>query len=251
MPEFAIADNGVFYKKNDNGGSSLYYSSTTPITDKESQKALKTEAFDPLFKEMVIQNPNIVQVYLSAYDNMIRIYPFIENVAKILGATLNMADFNFYYKADAKHNPERSVVWTDAYLDPARKGWMMSCLVPIYNQDFLEGVTGIDVTIEKLVDNILTLDLPWQASAFLVNQEGMILAMPEKVENYLNLKELKSHAYGNDEFTETIKKPEEFNLLKNKDEKFVTQIKKLFAGNDTMIDFTIQNHDFLLQQEII
>ncbi|EDN68614.1 sensor signal transduction histidine kinase [Beggiatoa sp. PS] len=251
MPEFAIADNGVFYKKNDNGGSSLYYSSTTPISDKESQKALKTEAFDPLFKEMVIQNPNIVQVYLSAYDNMIRIYPFIEDVVKQFGPTFNIGNFNFYYEADTKHNPKRNVVWTDAYLDLAGHGWMMSCIVPIYNQDFLEGVTGIDVTIEKLVDNILTLDLPWQASAFLVNQEGMILAMPEKVENYFNLKELKSHAYGNNEFTETIEKPEEFNLLKNQDEKLVMQLKKLFASNDIMIDFTIQNHDFLLQQEII
>jgi signal transduction histidine kinase len=248
-PEFAVADNGIFYKTTDNGGSSLYYSSTTKITDKEHQKALKTEAFDPLFKDIVTNNPNVVQVYINTYDDMNRLYPFIEDVPKQFPVSVNVEEYNFYYEADAKHNPTRGVVWTDAYLDPAGKGWMMSCIVPIYNKYFLEGVTGIDVTIEKFVDNILKLDLPWQASAFLVNKDGMILAMPEKVEDYLNLKELKAHAYGDDKLTTTIKKPEEFNLLKN--EKLVTQIQKLFAGHADMIDFTAGGHNFLLSQEII
>ncbi len=48
-PEFAVADNGVFYKTTNNGGSSLYDSSTTKMTDKAYKKALKTEAFDPFF----------------------------------------------------------------------------------------------------------------------------------------------------------------------------------------------------------
>ncbi|OQY53012.1 MAG: hypothetical protein DRR08_10725 [Candidatus Parabeggiatoa sp. nov. 2] len=250
-PEFSVADNGVFYKTTYNGGSSLYYSSTTKITDKEHQKALKTEAFDPLFKDIVTNNPNVVQVYINTYDDMNRLYPFIEDVQKQFPASTNMEDFNFYYEADAKHNPTRGVVWTDAYLDPAGKGWMMSGIVPIYNKDFLEGVTGIDVTIEKFVDNILKLDLPWQASAFLVNKDGMILAMPEKVEDYLNLKELKAHAYGDDKLTTTIKKPEEFNLLKNQDEEVVAQLQKLFAGHADMVDFTARGNNFLLSQEII
>ncbi|MCK5524655.1 MAG: GHKL domain-containing protein [Thiomargarita sp.] len=250
-PEFAVADNGVYYKTADNGGSSLYYSSTTKITEKAHQKALKTEAFDPLFQNVVTYNPNIVQAYLNTHDDMNRLYPFIDDVANQYGEILIMEDFNFYYEADAKHNPTRGVVWTDAYLDPAGQGWMLSCIVPIYNKDFLEGVTGLDVTIEKFVDNVLKLDLPWQASAFLVNKEGMILAMPEKVEDYLNLKELKSHAYGDKVLTTTINKPEEFNLLKNKDEKIVMQIKTLFSEKANMIDFSVNNQEFLLSQTII
>ncbi len=250
-PEFAVADNGVFYKKNDNGGSSLYYSSTTKITDNAYQKALKTEAFDPLFRDMITHNPNVVQVYINTYDDMNRLYPFIEDVANQYGSFLKMEEFNFYYEADAKHNSKRVPVWTDAYLDPAGQGWMLSCIVPIYNGVFLEGVTGIDVTIEKFVDNILTLDLPWQGSAFLVNQEGMILAMPEKVEAYLNLKELKAHAYGDDKLTTTISKPEEFNLLKNKDQAVVAQLDKLFSGHTDLIDFTASGHNLILSQQMI
>jgi signal transduction histidine kinase len=250
-PEFAVADNGVFYKTTNNGGSSLYYASTTKITDKEYKKALKTEAFDPFFQDIVNNNPHIVLVYINTYDNMNRLYPFVKDVANKFGKTTIIEAFNFYYEADAKHNPTRVPVWIDAYLDSAGQGWLLSCIVPVYNQDFLEGVTGLEVTIDKFVNNILTRDLPWQASAFLVNKEGLILAMPEKVEDYLNLKKLKTHTDGDNKLTESIKEPEAFNLLKNTDEKIVMQIKKLFSDNANMIDFTVNNHAFLLFQEII
>jgi len=107
-----------------------------------------------------------------------------------------------------------------------------------------------DVTIEKFANHILTRDFPWQASAFLVNKEGMILAMSEKVKDYLHLKEIITHADG-EKLTESIKKPETFNLLKNTDEKIVRQIKKLFSDNANMIDFTVNNQAFLLFQEMI
>ncbi len=249
-PEFATAENGVFYKKNDNGGSSLYYSAKTPQTEATKNKALHTETFDPLFKNIVTHNPNVVAAYFNSYDNMNRLYPFIPDVAQQYGEHITMEEFNFYYLADTKHNPDRKTVWTDAYLDPAGQGWMMSCIAPIYNHDFLEGVSGIDVTIDKFVKNILKLDLPWQATAFLVSQQGTILAMPEKIEDLFGLKELKAHIYGN-QLTKTVEKPEEYNLLKNKDNYVVEQIQQLFTSNAKIQNFSINGQDFLLSQAII
>lgn len=249
-PEFAVAENGVFYKKNNNGGSSLYYSAKTPQTEATKNKALRTETFDPLFKSIVTHNPNVVAAYFNSYDNMNRLYPFIPDVAQQYGEHIAMEDFNFYYLADAKHNPHKKTVWTDTYLDPAGQGWMMSCIVPIYNQDFLEGVSGIDITIDKFVKNILKLDLPWQATAFLVSQQGTILAMPEKIEELFGLKELKAHIYGN-QLTTTVEKPEEYNLLKNKDNYLVEQIQQLFSSNAKIQNFAINGQEFLLSQAII
>jgi len=219
-PKFTIANNGVFYKQNNNGGSSLYYSSKTKITDKQFEKALRTETFDPLFKNIVINNSNVVQAYFNSYDDMNRLYPFIDNVATQFGNNLKMEEFNFYYEADAKHNPERKPVWTDAYLDPAGQGWMLSCIVPIYRNDFLEGVSGIDITIKNIVNNILGLELPWQANAFLVNNDGMILAMPKVIEDLFDVKT--DH-----------------------------KIKKLFNNNLKLMEINIKNQNFLIAQEVI
>lgn len=249
-PEFAVADNGVFYKKNNNGGASLYYSSKTKIDEYAKNKALGTESFDPLLKSLVKNNPNIVSAYFNSYDDMNRLYPFIENVAAQYGEHISMEEFNFYYEADAEHNPNRSPVWTDAYLDPAGHGWMISCVVPIYKQDFLEGVSGIDVTIDKIVTNLLNKKLAWNAKIFLVNQSGMILAMPEKIEELFDLKELKNHVYG-EKLTSTITKPEDYNLLKNKNTDLVKKIMPLFDKTENLIELNIKNHDYFLSQGLI
>ncbi len=249
-PLFKTAENGVFYKVNDNGGCSLFYGRRTRVKDKEYNKALQTEAFDPLYKLVKENNPNIVAVYFNTFDEMNRYYPFIPEVYKQYDPDLHMEDFNFYYEADKKHNPDKKPVWTDAYLDPAGKGWMVSCIVPVYNKDFLEGVTGIDVTIDIIVRNILKLNLPWEASLFLVNKEGMILAMPEKVESLMDLKELKKHVYNNP-VSKEILKPEEYNILKNKDKKIVKQINGLFDSNIHNIDFSIKGKSYLLFQESV
>lgn len=54
-------------------------------------------------------------------------------------------------------------------------GW--SVTAPVYKGDFLEGVIGIDVTIDKLITNILSIKLPYTSSAMLVDSTGNILAM--------------------------------------------------------------------------
>ena len=50
-------------------------------------------------------------------------------------------NYNFYYLADAEHNPSRGVVWTDVYLDPAGQGWMMSAIAPVRARD--GGASGV------------------------------------------------------------------------------------------------------------
>lgn len=247
-PKFAIAPNGVFYKTNEIGAS-LYYSSKTPITQKEVDKATFTEAMDISLKSVVDINPDIVAAYFNSWDNMNRLYPFIPKVYEQYGEHINMEDYNFYYLATKKHNPDKKPVWTGAYLDPAGNGWMLSCIVPIYKNDFLEGVTGLDITIDRFVKNILNRKLPYDANLFMVDKDGMILAMPEKIEELLGLKELKEHLYTN-AILKTISKPEEFNLLKNKSP-FAEHFKDLIKNNKTLSTLKINDNEYVtLQQNI-
>ncbi len=248
LPIFDIAENGVFYKKN-KIGSSLYYSSKTNITQTQKDKATFTEAMDTSFKSIVDTNPNIVATYFNSWDNMNRLYPFIDEVYTQYGPHVNMEDYNFYFLADKKHNPKKQAVWTGAYLDPAGNGWMLSCIVPIYNSDFLEGVTGIDITIDSFVKNILNRKLPYNANIFMVDKEGMIIAMNEKIENLLGLKELKKHLY-TDAILKTIEKPEEFNILKNKSP-FASHFKKLIESDEDISSLRINDNEYLTLQQTI
>jgi diguanylate cyclase (GGDEF)-like protein len=161
-----------------------------------------------------------------------------------------MTDYNFYYEADFIHNPLKKPVWTGAYLDPAGMGWMMSCIVPIYNGTFLEGVTGLDITIEKLVQHVLTMNLPNQANAFIVDHKGMILAMDETTENLFQLSELKKHKYKTT-IKKTIVKPEEFNLFNHSDKNIRDSFSKIFELNMDMDTALIQNKNYLINHKLI
>ena len=249
-PQFAFAENGVFYKTNKNGGSSLYYSTLTRITEKERRKAFKTEAFDPLFKFVKENNPNVVAVYFNSFDSMSRYYPFIDEVYGQFERDTNIPKFNFYYLADFAHNPQRKAVWTGVYLDPAGQGWMVSCVAPIYKGDFLEGVTGLDVTIDKFVENILNLDFPRQASAFLADEHGMILAMRPEIETLLGLTELKNHVYKGALQQETLK-PEEYNLRNIRDPVIAAQFKSALEKNLDMFDLEVGSRQLLLTEHRI
>jgi signal transduction histidine kinase len=208
---YDFAQNGVYYKLKNNGGCSLYYSSLYPVRDAEKKKAVESESLDPVYRNIYESNRNIVAVYLNTYDSMNRYYPFIEDCYSQYPADMNIPEYNFYYLADAIHNPERKPIWTDAYLDPAGKGWMMSCIVPIYKGEFLEGVAGVDVTINEFINNLLALSLPWNAKAFLVDSNGTIMAMPQEAAAVFGLQELHKYVYTNKVYKDTFK-PNEFNL---------------------------------------
>lgn len=210
-PEFDTHPNGVFYKVNP-VGASVYYSSSTNIGEQESAKAICSESLDPLLKAIVDTNPSITQAYLNTWDDMNRLYPFMPDAPAQYGPVLEMENFNFYYDADQRRNPSRGNVWTEVYLDPAGQGWMLSNLVPIYSGNFLEGVSGLDVTVESFVESILNHQFPWDSAALVIDEKGTILAMQEKAESLLEIQELKHHTYESN-ITDTVTKPDQFNLF--------------------------------------
>jgi len=248
--EFKVHVNGAYYKPIDNGGSSIYYSTLTPLKEKQKLKSRCSEAIDPLMKNIVDTHPIITQAYLNTYDNFNRLYPYMIDAPAQYGPVLNPTNYNFYYLADATHNPLRVPVWTGAYLDPAGQGWMISNIVPIYRDDFLEGVSGLDVTIDSFVRNVLDLDLPSQGSAFMVDSEGMILAMPQEVESIFKLKELKEHIYENS-IAHTIEKPEEYNLLKTPNIELRKQMESFFKDKQDFTTLSIDNAEYILTQRIV
>ena len=249
-PEFKIHENGAFYKSKDNGGGSLYYANTTEISKKERHKVLCSEILDPLLVSIVDTSSIITQAYLNTWDDMNRLYPYMSDAPAQYGAAIHMADYNFYYEADAEHNPERKPVWTGAYLDPAGQGWMISLIIPVYRGNFLEGVSGLDVTINEFVLNVLHLQFPWDAGTFMVDSSGTILAMQEGVGQIFKLKELGDHTY-TDNVKETIEKPKEFNLLNSADQTISAQFAPLLASKERIASIQIGGVNYLVSQEVV
>ena len=201
---------GALTTQHDDGGAAVFYSAATAKGPAQYEKLERLAAVDPLLRDITLANPLIVQAYINTHDSMTRIWPWID-AAAVFDPQMRVPDFNFYYEADARRNPSRAVVWTDAYVDPAGKGWLVSSIAPVYRGEFLEAVVGADVTIDRVVADILSKKTPWQGFLLLIGKSGTLLALPPQGERLFDLKELTAHDYVDAIRADTFK-PEEFNV---------------------------------------
>ncbi|MDD2865053.1 MAG: ATP-binding protein [Methylococcales bacterium] len=224
---FAFSPDGAYYTTRnalgDIDGSAVFYSGFVKIGEKEKEKALRTAALDPALKSVKQTFPLIAQTYFNSFDSLNRIYPYFDVISQY-PAKMDIPSYNFYYEADAKHNPSRGTVWTDAYIDPAGQGWMTTCSAPVYNGDFLEGVVGVDITIETIVSEVKALEIPWKGYGVLIDKNGTILALPSVGENDWGIKNMtasdyseaiKKDTFRTDDYNLYLKKPEIATTLKN------------------------------------
>ena len=148
--KYQLASNGVFTKPIDDGGSAIFVSGFYPINEAVKNIVYFTEPIDPVFKSLVKKYPEIVQVYYNDKYAINRIYPFFDVLSQY-EAKMDIPSFNFYYLADLKHNPKKTSLWvSEPYVDPAGRGWMVSAIAPVYYNNILAGVPGIDVTINTI-----------------------------------------------------------------------------------------------------
>ncbi len=206
---------GGLYTRSDNGTTASFYSAINTIGEVHYAKIGRLSVLDGFMSNAKASETLIASLYFNSWDSYNLIYPYID-AREMVEPRTDVRTYNFYYEADAAHNPSRSAVWTDAYVDPAGHGWLVSSLAPVWRGNKLEGVVGIDIQLETIVERLLALELPWNGYALLVGKDGHIIAMPPQAELDLNLKELKSHAYNGTVKTSTFK-PDSFNIAKRSD----------------------------------
>lgn len=210
LPDLALNGAGVRYSPHDDGGVAAFYSGSTVPARHDLEKVARLSRLDSLMIELKSRFALIASLYFNSWDSYNHIYPWFSTPDQY-PHDMVIPNYNFYYLADAQHNPRRGVVWTDVYLDPAGHGWMMSAIAPVYRGDFLEGVSGIDITVSGLLQQIGQLPVPWNGYAMLVSHDLGIMALPKPGEADFGLAELTEHSYS-EAVRREIFKPEDFNL---------------------------------------
>ena len=239
-----VSSTGAFYSKSDSpaGGAAVFYSGMHKVGDEQKGKVSSLLVLQPFMKSLMAREPLAAAVYYNTFDSLNIIYPYFDVISQY-PPHMDIPTYNFYYEADLAHNPDKGAVWTDAYLDPAGNGWLASSIAPVYKGDFLEGVVGIDVTVETFKDQVLEMDIPWKGLGMLVSSSGSILAMPEQAEQLLGIKELTSHKYQESVKQDTFK-PDAFNLFNHKD--FKNLAAELTANATGLTEVTIANQKQIL-----
>ena len=236
--KYLLSSNGVFTKPVNDGGSAIFVSGFYPVNETVKKAVYFTEPIDEAFKALVAKYPEIVQVYYNDQYSLNRIYPYFDVLSQY-EAKMDIPSFNFYYLADAKHNPEKKSLWiSEPYVDPAGRGWMVSAIAPVYFAGSFVGVPGIDVTI-NLITRRYVLDDP-TSMTLIIDNSGAIVAAQEGTINLLSFPPLFDHKY-----IETIKqdtyRKEFYNLVLSKEANVRKIATEILEKKNNLIEAEINN----------
>lgn len=237
---YAQSPEGVYYTQYDNGLTSAFCSGVTPVGPDERQKLWRLSALDQFMKDLRKTNKNVASIYINTRETCNRMHPYV-NVLKHFPPNTDVTRLHFYYLADGRHNPERKAVWTDAYLDPAGHGWMVSSIAPVWKDNRLEAVVGLDITLQQAIDTLLALKLPWDAYPLLVDRNGRIVVISPRGEKDFGLRELTSYSYSRAVQTDTFK-PEEFDLALRRDTRALGEAMRAQPAGHTLVEFRGELH---------
>lgn len=203
--------------------------SQAEVTPELMAEIYLTEFLDIKFKSIARRNPYAVQLYLNTKSQITRGMPFVDgeylwlNGPEEFDMQAKLEEFDFYYLADESHNPERRSVWTELYWDPAGRGWLVSSIAPVYRQDELMGVVGIDITLQKMIEKIINVQVEETGFAFLMSDSGQAIAFPERGAEFLGFKDSLEGDFGqNEQFS--------FFLTESNNADFQAIVKQMQAG---------------------
>lgn len=209
---YTFAPNGTFYKPVNDGGAALWISGAVPITPAVQAAAWLTEPLDTELKRLCHDLPIVAQAYYNDKNSLNRIYPWMDVLTQY-EPRMDIPSFNFYYLADVAHNPSRRGVWVaDPYVDPAGRGWMISAIAPVYHADSLQGVVGLDITLETILARYVESN---SRPLAIVARSGVIVAATESAIALFEMPPLQNHKYLATVRHDTFK-PDDYNLAKSR-----------------------------------
>ena len=127
---------------------------------------------------------------------------------------------------------------------------MLSLLTPIYQSNFLQGVTGLDVTLNIFSSLILSKRLQWQSGALVVDEKGNILTVSRAAKSYLGLTDLSNYNTKDDLKNRAAAQPTQLNLLQGGNAAGM-QVLDFFKQQKPSLELEIQGREYLMTKQKI
>ncbi|MCG9695542.1 response regulator [Shewanella sp. Isolate11] len=116
--------------------------------------------------------PKASSIYYISKHKMMSYYPWPSDEQRFREELLNKNQFQL---ATPAMNPQRSVFWSPAYVEPNGKGLLTTLGVPIYLEDEFIGSINLDLTLSSLAKQIrLYFKMP--GTVILLDQQNNILS---------------------------------------------------------------------------
>ena len=165
--------------------SSIYMQRSVVVTP-ALKRGLELTAYMDFYVPSILKNDsNIVAVYYNGTSGESRYYPNID-LASFVPPDFDVRTADFYTVVTPQNDPAKTTKSTSVYDDPAGNGLLITIAQPIYdNQNIFIGTIGLDVTLGKIAKNIEDYNPIGSSYAFLIDNTGKTIAMPDQA--YLDI----------------------------------------------------------------
>ena len=165
---------------------SVFLPSITPLSDSlvaDINTSIYLDFIAPGFLE---SHPNVTALYYTSSFGYAIYYPNIQ-LADNLPPSLNLTGRPMYTIAEPSNNPDRLPQWTKPYQDPLGNGMIVTVSIPVYDEDRFVGVVSADMQLERATDAIKEINLSETGIPLLIDQDGLVISMPEAGYAYFGL----------------------------------------------------------------
>lgn len=121
-----------------------------PLSAQQQRLAAQTASLQALYQSIVQLNSAVAQIYFISTDGFGRIYPFRSQLPESIRAA-SASGRHPFFELVSKQQPQSGHVWTQFYNDATGLGWVISVVVPVYLEQQLAGVIGIDIPLQFLL----------------------------------------------------------------------------------------------------
>lgn len=236
---YALAPNGVFYKKDRDEGPSFFISALNPVTQATKRIGYLTEGLDTALMR-ACDHPSVIQTYYNTRQNSSRIYPPVDVLTQF-DPHIDISAFAFYYEADIHHNPAKGPVWlAHPYVDPAGRGWITSLICPVYVDDRLEGVVGMDIAVASVTKSFPTLQ---DQSVLMIAAAGGIITGSAAMTSLLSMPPVTREKYLRS-ITNDTGRTNGHSLLQSRSRDVRTMAEKILSHGADSANITIRGKDY-------
>lgn len=166
--------------------ASVFVPSTVELTE-EVIRDLNVTAYLDFSAPFVLENnPQITAVFFTDNRGIITYYPNIrlgENLPHDYDGTAQPT----YRVATPLFNRDRTPRWSFPRQSPAGTGLAISVSVPVYFKDEFKGVMTADFQLQRIAEQISAIRVGSTGYAFLVDNDGHIIAMPPQGYEFFQL----------------------------------------------------------------
>lgn len=165
---------GETYDPRPGRASDLWLQAGIPLSAAE-EEFRRSAVLDAVFPGAMRESPQAIAVYFIGANGAVRYYPPIDLHAQ-LPPDGDIHEVAVGYRETApEENPNRRTIWLPPYDDPAGRGLMVSAMTPIWDGTQFLGVTGIDISLDRLIGLINDVKPTENGYAFMLGGDGELI----------------------------------------------------------------------------